>query len=44
MQVTFTYTNKNPKTIYNVLATKLGREPSSAELKAEVKRILTEKE
>lgn len=43
MQVTFTYTNKNPKTIYNVLVAKLGREPSANELKAEVNRILTSK-
>jgi hypothetical protein len=29
-------------TIYEALKTKLGREPSNAELKAEVKRILHE--
>lgn len=40
MQVTFTYANNNPKTIYNVLAAKLGREPTNSEIKAEVTRII----
>jgi hypothetical protein len=42
MQVNITWTNKNPNTIYNKLKAKLGREPSNAELKAEVLRILNE--
>ena len=32
--------SSNPNTIYAVLKRKLGREPSGAELKAEVTRIL----
>ena len=40
MLVTVTFTNKNPDTIYNCLAAKLGREPTSAEVKAELNRIL----
>lgn len=40
MQVNITFTNKNPNTIANKLAAKLGREPSNAELKQEVTRIL----
>jgi len=42
MRVTFTITNNNPNTIYNVLSTKLGREPTSAEIEADVKRIMRE--
>ena len=42
MNITFTVTNNNPNTIYNKLAAKLGRNPTSAECKAEVKRILSE--
>ena len=34
--------NDNPNTIYNVLKRKLDREPTNAELKAEVLRILRE--
>jgi hypothetical protein len=41
-QVTTTHTNKNPNTIWNVLAAKLGREPTNAEASAEIKRILSE--
>jgi hypothetical protein len=44
MTITFTVTNENPNTIANVLARKLGREPSNAELIAEVKRILLGKD
>ncbi len=40
MQVNITHTNKNPNTIANKLAVKLGREPSNAELKEETLRIL----
>jgi hypothetical protein len=40
MQVTITFTNKNPETIFNKLAEKLGREPSNSEVKAELNRIL----
>jgi len=40
MQTTITFTNKNPETIYNKLAAKLGREPSNAEVLQELDRIL----
>lgn len=42
MQVNITFTNKNPNTIANKLAVKLGREPTHNELVEEVKRILRE--
>lgn len=42
MKITTTWRNDNPNTIWNVLARKLGREPTNAEAAAEVKRILTE--
>ena len=42
MQITVTWTNRNPNTIWNRLAAKLGREPTNAEATAEVKRILKE--
>lgn len=42
MQVKITWTSKNPNTIWNKLAAKLGREPTDAEAAAEVKRIMTE--
>lgn len=42
VRVTFTVANDNPNTIHNVLKRKLGREPSHAELRAEVTRIRTE--
>ena len=42
IKITTTWTNNNPNTIWNVLAAKLGREPTSAEAEAEVKRILRE--
>lgn len=42
MKVTTTWTNKNPETIWNKLAAKLGREPTGAEAAAEVRRILSE--
>ena len=41
-QVNVTFTNKNPNTIWNKLAARLGREPTNAEAKAEVRRILDE--
>lgn len=40
--VTVTVTNNNPSTIYNVLARKLGREPTNAECRDEIHRILGE--
>lgn len=42
MQVTITWTNTNPDTIWNKLAARLGRQPTNAEAAAEVKRILRE--
>jgi hypothetical protein len=42
MNVTVTWQNANPNTIYGKLASRLGREPSNAETIAEVKRILAE--
>ena len=40
MIVTVTWHNANPNTIWNRLAAKLGREPTDAEAKAEVQRIM----
>lgn len=40
--VTIDWRNDNPRTIANVLAAKLGRPPTHAELVAEVRRILQE--
>lgn len=42
MQVSITWHNANPNTIWNKLAARLGREPTNAEAAAEVKRILAE--
>ena len=42
IQITTTWTNDNPDTIWNRLAAKLGRQPTNAEARAEVKRILTD--
>ena len=42
MQITVTWHNANPNTIWGKLATRLGREPTNAEATAEVKRILSE--
>jgi len=42
MIVTVTWRNDNPNTIWNVLARKLGREPTNAEAKAEIERIMQE--
>lgn len=42
MNITFTVRNDNPNTIWNRLAARLGREPTAAEAKAEVRRILDE--
>jgi hypothetical protein len=39
-KVNTTFTNKNPDTIWNKLAARLGREPTNAEAKTECKRIL----
>lgn len=41
--VSVSWVNKNPNTIWNKLAAKLGREPTSAEASAEVRRILQER-
>ena len=40
MRVTVSFRNDNPMTIWNVLARKLGRDPTHEEAKAKVKRIL----
>lgn len=40
MQINITFTNKNPNTIYNKLAAKLGRLPSNDEIIAELNRII----
>lgn len=42
MNVVITFHNSNPDTIWNVLARKLGREPTSAEASAEVRRIMND--
>ncbi len=42
MQITVTWHNANPNTIWGKLAARLGREPTHAEATAEVKRILRE--
>lgn len=42
MKLTVTWRNDNPATIWNKLAAKLDREPTHAEAKAEVARILKE--
>lgn len=43
IKITTTWTNHNPDTIWNRLAAKLGREPTSAEATAEVKSLLAER-
>ena len=40
--VTISFHSDNPNTIWNVLAKRLGREPTGAEATAEVRRILDE--
>ena len=40
MNITTTWRNDNPDTIWNRLAAKLGRTPTNAEVTAEVRRIL----
>lgn len=42
MEINVIWHNDNPNTIWNVLARKLGREPTNAEARAEVQRILDE--
>ena len=42
MNVTVTWHNASPNTIWGKLAARLGREPTNAEATAEVKRILSE--
>lgn len=41
-QLTTTWTNNNPNTIWNRLAVQLGREPTYEEAALEVRRILSE--
>lgn len=43
MKFTQTWQNDNPKTIWNVLTAKLGRQPTNAEAAAEVRRVLSDK-
>jgi len=40
IHITHTVRNDNPDTIWNVLAARLGREPTDAEARDEVLRIL----
>lgn len=40
MRVNITFTNRNPDTVWNRLAERLGREPTNAEAAEEVSRIL----
>jgi hypothetical protein len=42
MEINVTWRNNNPNAIWNRLAMRLGREPTHAEAKAEVQRILSE--
>ena len=42
LSVTTRWTNPNPETIWNRLAARLGRAPTDAEAREEVKRILRE--
>lgn len=42
MNITTTWHNSNPDTIWNRLAAKLGRTPTDAEVIAEVRLILAE--
>jgi hypothetical protein len=42
VKITTTFESANDRTIYAILKRKLGREPTHAELCADVRRILTE--
>lgn len=42
MKITIQFHNDNPNTVWNVLASKLGREPTDKEAADEVMRILSE--
>jgi hypothetical protein len=42
VNVSISFHNSNPNTIWNRLAARLGREPTNAEARAEVERILRE--
>lgn len=42
VQVNVSVFNGNPDTVWNRLAARLGREPTNAEARAEVRRILDE--
>lgn len=41
ISVTMSWRNDNPDTIFNRLAARIGREPTHAEVKTELDRILT---
>lgn len=41
IEVRVTWRNDNPNTIWNQLAKRLGREPTNAEARDEVRRILS---
>lgn len=43
MKTNVTFTNRNPETIWNRLAKKLGREPTPQEAAEEVKAILAQR-
>lgn len=42
VRVSITWTNKNPDTIWNKLAARLGREPTNEEAREEIFRIIRE--
>ena len=42
IHITHTVRNDNPATIFNVLAARLGREPTDAEARDEVRAILND--
>jgi len=44
MKITVSVRNDNPNTIWNRLAMRLGRVPTSSEARAEVERILANRE
>ncbi len=42
LSVNVIWTNANPNTVWNTLARKLGREPTTSEAEGEVKRIMND--
>lgn len=42
IRITLTFRNDNPDTIFNCLAARLGREPTDAEARDEVRAILND--